>query len=359
MELNGRLRLFSQVSTSSDVEIVVGVYDATAADQATGKQKVSAFSDPTGIWYTPTSGLWGTVWSEQVPFDAWLGDNVATYADPSSGAVTVEVEVKLSQHEAQKQGLRGASLDLSVRVDVTDPSDPEAALCSVSSLVIIGGDITVVQFQLPEGFNVWTPDAPNLYATRITLLDSGAEVDSADSYFGAVKVTLENGLTAAGAVAAVPVVNGKPLFMMGTLDQGFWPDGNYAAPTDEALRFDLEAHKALGFNTVRKHIKMEPRTWYKHCDELGLFVWQVNRPVTRIFQSQLTVLGRIILLPRTCPHMARAPHRPPSLLAVRRMKPGLVRWKEGSAPDVVTLLSCNGKPTMRDGANQWTKTGSR
>lgn len=118
---------------------------------------------------------------------------------------------------------------------------------------------------MPDGFATWSPDSPNLYSTNIKLLsiDDTVVVDEAASYFGMAKLTVTtvDVPNYSSGSSSVPLLNGKAIFQMGTLDQGFWPDGNYAAPTDEALRFDLEAHKAMGFNMVRKHIKMEPRRW--------------------------------------------------------------------------------------------------
>jgi hypothetical protein len=116
---------------------------------------------------------------------------------------------------------------------------------------------------------LWTPDHPFLYGIRVTLEDGNRPVDTVGGYFGMRSVTV-------GAVGGQPhiLLNGSFVFNLGTLDQGFWPDGIYTAPTDQALRFDLQQQKALGFNTVRKHIKVEPDRWYYWADRLGLLVWQ-------------------------------------------------------------------------------------
>ncbi len=116
----------------------------------------------------------------------------------------------------------------------------------------------------------WSPDDPFLYDLKVTLLGaSGAAVDTVTSYFGMREIgkKLVDGVLR-------PTLNGEFVFQIGTLDQGFWPDGLYTAPTDAALASDLQKHKDLGFNMVRKHIKVEPARWYYHADRLGLLVWQ-------------------------------------------------------------------------------------
>ncbi len=124
--------------------------------------------------------------------------------------------------------------------------------------------------------HLWSPDDPFLYDVTAELLDSQSRpVDTVGSYTGMRSV----GLATVGGVLR-PVVNGKFVFQMGTLDQGYWPDGIYTAPTDEALKFDLLKHKDMGYNLVRKHIKVEPQRWFYWADKLGLLVWQ-DMPATR------------------------------------------------------------------------------
>ena len=127
-----------------------------------------------------------------------------------------------------------------------------------------------VEVSMPEDFLLWTPDHPFLYDLKVTILRKGKMIDQVGSYFamrcfgtqrdnsGIVRLTL----------------NGKPIFHFGPLDQGWWPDGLYTAPTDEALAYDVEMTKQLGFNMIRKHVKVEPARWYYHCDRLGMIVWQ-------------------------------------------------------------------------------------
>lgn len=248
--------------SSSNTELIVGIFDVTADTQAIGKQSAAAFDNPKGTFYTSTSGLWGTVWTECVPAAAYISD-VYSITDPDKGSVTVEIEVTLgtSAHDS-----------LQIEVDVTQ--SPEDNTQIASSSVKLTGSSAKLSIDLPPPVRHWDPTSPNLYGLSIKLLgddvDGAAPLDTARSYFGVRSLTL--GQTSDGR--ALPLLNGNPLFMMGTLDQGFWPDGIYTAPTDEALRSDIAAHKTLGFNMVRKHIKMEPRRWYWHCDTLGLLVWQ-------------------------------------------------------------------------------------
>ena len=117
---------------------------------------------------------------------------------------------------------------------------------------------------------LWSPDNPNLYDLKLTLTNlKGKKIDQIDSYFGMRKISL-------GDHKGVKYLflNNKPLFHYGTLDQGWWPDGLLTPPSDEAMRYDIEITKAMGFNMIRKHVKIEPDRWYFHCDQLGIMVWQ-------------------------------------------------------------------------------------
>src|SRR5262249_2476779 len=116
---------------------------------------------------------------------------------------------------------------------------------------------------------LWSPQDPYLYGLTVRLLRGGSPIDAVGSYFGMRSISV----VSVGGVARVEV-NGQPTFMLGTLDQGYWPDGGYTAPTPRALAFDLLIEKALGFNAVRKHMKVEPQQWYYDADRLGMLVWQ-------------------------------------------------------------------------------------
>ncbi|MFI8193245.1 LamG-like jellyroll fold domain-containing protein [Streptomyces sp. NPDC085946] len=227
---------------SGPQEIVVAVTDTGGADQPMGKQS----RNPGGIFYTQSSGIWQTVWMEPVP-DTSV-DNVVTTPDIDTGSLAVTVE----------------SDDASARARV------EAVARDKNGKVVgrISGPANQ-RLRLPVADqHLWSPDDPYLYDLDVKLTDGGS-TDRVGSYFG----MRETGIQKVGGFRKL-VLNGKPVFSLATLDQGFWPDGLYTPPSDEALAFDLKAHKQLGFNAVRKHIKVESPRWFYHADRLGLLVWQ-------------------------------------------------------------------------------------
>ena len=218
-------------------ELVVAVRDATdEGPQPRGKQ----VRRPRGIYYTAVSGIWQTVWLETVP--AWHVTGLRI--DPDLENKTVRVSVG-------SDGRTGAG-----RVSVT-------ALDGAK--VVARGEGPTVTLRLPSP-RPWSPSDPFLYGLRVRL-DSGDEVDS---YFGMRSIAVR---ADAGGVPRL-MLNGKPLFQLGLLDQGWWPDGLYTAPTDEALAFDIVKSRELGYNMIRKHVKVEPARWYYHADRLGMLVWQ-------------------------------------------------------------------------------------
>jgi hypothetical protein len=228
-------------------ELIVKAYDPTDTREngtlpAIGKQTVT----PNSIFYTPTSGIWQTVWLEPTPassiFSADLSPNIANN--------TLRIRVFT----------RGNVTGFSVLAEAFNGDNVVGTA--------VGG---FAEFTVPvPNARLWSPDDPFLYNLRITLRNaSGAAVDQTMHYFGMREVgkKVVNG-------RLMLTLNGQGLFMMGTLDQGFWPDGVYTAPTDAGLAFDLQKHKDLGFNMVRKHIKVEPQRWFFHADRLGLLVLQ-------------------------------------------------------------------------------------
>ncbi|KPI32582.1 glycoside hydrolase family 2 [Streptomyces sp. NPDC054962] len=223
-------------------EIVVAVTDTGGADQPMGKQS----TNPGGIFYTQTSGIWQTVWMEPVAPAAI--DGIVTTPDIDTGTLAVTVNSEdaspAARVEAVARDTRGKVVG-----KVTGPAGSALRLPVAKQ-------------------HLWSPDDPYLYDLDVTLTD-GRSTDRVGSYFGMREVGIEK----VGGFDKL-VLNGKPIFSLATLDQGFWPDGLYTAPSDEALAFDLEAHKKLGFNAVRKHIKVEPQRWFYHADRLGLLVWQ-------------------------------------------------------------------------------------
>ena len=231
--------------------VVVKVLDATDNDeQPRGKQ----VSSPSGIWYTPVSGIWQTVWLEATPAETHLVNYYAVAGDHSTSFIVCP----LVEHPQE-----GDVVDIRLQAD-----GQMLAQASVPA-----GQSAVLS---PGNPHRWSPEDPFLYDIEFTVRRKGQVIDRVEGY-GALRevkeVTDEAGHKRLG-------LNGKPYFQFGPLDQGWWPDGLYTAPTDEALRFDIEQTKAFGFNMIRKHIKVEPARWYYWCDKLGVLVWQDMPSIT-------------------------------------------------------------------------------
>jgi hypothetical protein len=229
---------------SREQELVVAVHDPTDFwGQPRGKQ----VSKPEGIWYTPVTGIWQTVWLEPVPA-----------ASLERLRMTPDVDVGVLRLVARGRGTRAGQ-----RVE---------AIASTHGRVVgraegmVGSELRI---PVPNA-RLWSPDDPFLYDLQVTLRDGDREIDRVESYFGMRKIGLAKDANGFTRIA----LNGRSVFQLGPLDQGWWPDGLYTAPTDDALRFDIETMKQLGFNMVRKHIKVEPARWYYWADRLGLAVWQ-------------------------------------------------------------------------------------
>ena len=228
---------------SGEEEIRVAVFDPTEGGQPCGKQ----LRKPEGIFYTPTSGIWQTVWLEPVPNNSI--DELRLTPDVEAHLLRVRVAT--------------ASLTESAQVEIQ-------ALAAGQEVGRVAGPANK-ELSLPiVAMHLWSPEDPFLYDLRITLKNAGQVVDSVASYFGMRKIALRK--DEAGVTRLM--LNDHFTFQVGTLDQGFWPDGIYTAPTDDALRFDIEFLKRSGFNLARKHVKVEPDRWYYWCDKLGLLVWQ-------------------------------------------------------------------------------------
>ena len=226
-------------------EIVLSVWDpTTAGDQPVGKQHLK----PAGIWYTPTTGIWQTVWLEPVP-QVYV-KNLKITPDLDNNQVHVGATL---QHGSDRP-------DGNVFAYTVLDGDKEVARSIGPS-----GNV-ILQIKEPKA---WSPDSPHLYTLRVTATD-GKSKDELESYFGLRKISLGKDEKAVTRI----MLNNKFLFQYGPLDQGFWPDGLYTAPTDEALRFDIEITKKFGMNMARKHVKVEPQRWYYWADKLGLLVWQ-------------------------------------------------------------------------------------
>ena len=230
----------------------VRVLDGTDNDlQPRGKQ----VSNPSGIWYTPVTGIWQSVWLEPVP-----ETHVERYAvtpDLSGFDFTVFAS------EAQP----GDQAVITLREGAVGYGVGDAEGAVVASAKAVPGE--PVRLEVPEP-QLWSPDSPYLYAVEIGLERDGKLLDSVKGY-AALRTVSEvrdaKGFKRIG-------LNGAPHFQYGPLDQGWWPDGLYTAPSDEALRFDIAKTRDFGFNMIRKHIKVEPERWYTWCDRLGIVVWQ-------------------------------------------------------------------------------------
>jgi hypothetical protein len=226
-------------------ELIVGVWDPTDAGlQPRGKQ----VRKPGGIMYTPTTGIWQTVWLEPVPQTYIERLRIVPSVDKSEVRIRVYVNGKVD--------------NVSVWASVLD-QDTEFPTKVKGRLE---EDLVL---KVPDA-KLWSPESPFLYRLKVGITGKPRAQDEVESYFGMRKISVgpdDKGITRL-------LLNDKPYFMVGPLDQGFWPDGLYTAPTDEALKYDIEITKKLGFNMARKHVKVEPARWYYWCDKLGLLVWQ-------------------------------------------------------------------------------------
>ena len=226
---------------SGENSLTVRVWDGTDTGfQPRGKQ----VRKPSGIWYTSVTGIWQTVWLEPVPEQHIR--NLRTTPDLDAGCIRVLAE-----------GVDRGVVEVSLSADGR----------RVASARALAG--SEVEIPVP-GARLWTPDDPYLYDLEVSLIRDGKTLDRVKSYCAMRKV----GVTPGKDGILRLTLNDKPIFMYGPLDQGWWPDGLYTAPTDEALAFDVQKTKDWGFNLIRKHVKVEPARWYYHCDRLGILVWQ-------------------------------------------------------------------------------------
>jgi beta-galactosidase/beta-glucuronidase len=229
----------------------VRVWDPTdEGEQPCGKQHVK----PHGIWYTPVTGIWQTVWLEVVANETYIED-LKIIPDIDNQTVTVIPEIV------------NASRDIKVKVEVY-AKNARGRNKIVSKGRSINGE--TVEVAMPVDAILWSPDNPFLYGVDVSVYKGNKLVDYVISYFAMRKFSTakdENGIVRL-------MLNNEPIFMFGPLDQGWWCDGLYTAPCDEALAYDVQKTKDFGYNMIRKHVKVEPARWYYHCDRLGVIVWQ-------------------------------------------------------------------------------------
>lgn len=249
-------------------EVVVAVTDPTSDGwQLRGKQDLH----PGGAAYTATSGIWQTVWLEPVPQSAI--EALKMVPDPAAGVLHLTVAARIAPHPLSLTvtALGGPASAVTVSVPIGAELTPTVRDSLVGFYKATRAYV-VADVDIPlKAARLWTPDDPFLYALTVDLKDTdGRTLDTVGSYFGMRSVAV--GHDAKGNTRLM--LNGRPTMLPGALDQGFWPDGLYTAPTDEALRYDIETAKRLGLAAVRKHIKVEPERWYYWCDRLGLLVMQ-------------------------------------------------------------------------------------
>lgn len=239
------LDITAALASKGDNTLVVKVWDPTdRGPQPRGKQ----VNRPEGIWYTSVTGIWQTVWLE--PVNEVHITNIRTTSDIDRKKLSVDVATSTQ-----------ASSGI-VEVKVYDGSEVIASGKGLSG--------QAVDIAMPENSKLWSPDSPFLYTMKVSLSQHGKVTDEVESYTAMRKYTThrdKNGIVRLQ-------LNNRDLFQFGPLDQGWWPDGLYTAPSDEALLYDIQKTKDLGFNMIRKHVKVEPARWYTHCDKVGMIVWQ-------------------------------------------------------------------------------------
>jgi len=227
-----------------DQKLTVKVWDPSDKGfQPRGKQ----VERPQSIWYTPVTGIWQTVWIEPV-------------------------EVAHITHLKTVPNIDGGNISVLAATEGTASTDIIEVRVFENGKVVSTGKAAAGQQVLVsvEGARLWSPESPFLYDMEVAVLRGGKELDKVKSYFGMRKIS-----TARDANGIVRLqLNNKNYFQFGPLDQGWWPDGLYTAPTDEALLYDIKKTKDFGFNMIRKHVKVEPARWYYHCDREGILVWQ-------------------------------------------------------------------------------------
>jgi hypothetical protein len=316
------------LNKAGENEMLVGVWDPTdAGTQPRGKQ----IRKPHGIWYTPTSGIWQTVWLEPVGTASIIDLKISP--DVDGGSVVVKPVTTAT--------MGGFSLEVVVREGIRKVGE---------ATVAPGGQVTIPIAKA----KLWSPERPYLYDLEVKLKLGNRTIDKVESYFGMRKISLgkdDKGFTRL-------LLNNKPYFQFGPLDQGFWPDGLYTAPTDEALRYDIEMTKKLGFNMARKHVKIEPARWYYWCDKLGLLVWQ-DMP-----SGDKYISGNAPDITRTPGSAAEFEAELAALIKGRGNHPSIVMWvpyNEGwgqwDTPRIVELIKKLDPTRLVDNTSGWTDRG--
>jgi beta-galactosidase/beta-glucuronidase len=310
-------------------EIVISVWDPTDdGTQPRGKQT----KKPQGIWYTAVTGIWQTVWVEPVE---------KAYIE-SFGVVT-DIDNEIVKITAKTAGGRKG-----LRIEA-EGSAPAFTTGKIS----VDADSEIL---LPvKNARLWSPDSPYLYDLKLRLIDeSGKTLDSIKSYFGMRKVSVakdKNGINRL-------FLNNKALFEYGPLDQGWWPDGLYTAPSDEALRYDIEVLKELGCNMMRKHVKIEPQRFYYWCDKLGLLVWQDmpngDRHIRKNDADIERTEGSAKQLEFELGRMVDAHRNSPAIVMWVAFNEG---WGQYATAKIVDMIKAWDPTRLVDNASGWTDRG--
>jgi hypothetical protein len=298
-------------------ELVVLVQDPTdTGDQPRGKQVLK----PHGIFYTAVTGIWQTVWLEVVP-ENYIKRLDRLVPDVDRQRVTVSV---ITAHGGRKRVIAFDGDKEVSRIEQTDQK---------------------MELPIPNPV-LWSPERPHLYGLRVELLDGGEVVDSVTSYFGMRKIEVKNDAHGINRLW----LNDEVLFQYGTLDQGWWPDGLYTAPTDAALKYDIEMTKQLGFNMIRKHVKVEPARWYYWCDKLGVLVWQdmPSGDVDKTHQSKKWFEVELEQMINALGHF-------PSIVMWVPFNEG---WGQFSTPEIVQLVKAYDPSRPVNEASGWHDKGS-
>ncbi len=302
------------LSWNGPEELVLQVIDPTEGEQARGKQTRT----PEGIFYSANSGIWQTIWLEPVP--AVSIDDLSLTPDVDAGGLRIRVAVNSLADDFTAEAIASAGGAESGRVSGMPNSDLFLAI------------------PRPK---LWSPDEPFLYNLSVTLRQGDRVIDRVESYFGMRKVSL---LADQAGVTRI-ALNNKAVFQIGVLDQGFWPDGIYTPPTDEALKSDIVFLKDAGFNLARKHVKVEPDRWYYWCDRLGLLVWQ-DMPSGRNVTAENRRAFEVELL-----RMLRDLHNHPSIIAWVVFNEG---WGQYDTERLCQWIKTIDPSRLVDNASGWT-----
>jgi hypothetical protein len=308
-------------------ELVVSVWDPTDAGlNPRGKQVLK----PSRIWYTAVSGIWQTVWLEAVP-EVHI-DAVSLRPDLDGRRLRLEVASSAKTTFTATAKLRGRA----------------AGRVSGETGAQVSMPLSVVE--------PWSPETPVLYDLEIRLQPG----DAVTSYFGVRKIEMRK--DAAGLNRLF--LNNQPVFMIGPLDQGWWPDGLYTAPTDEALRFDVETLRKLGFNMLRKHVKVEPARYYYWCDKLGMMIWQdmpsamsdakPSRVRKDAAEDAVFALEDATAFQRELEALIRGCGNAPSIVAWVPFNEG---WGQHAANDVLKSVNALDPSRLVDGPSGWEDRG--